>query len=463
MENYKVPITENNVGERIFPRDFTKKDLERFLYLFSGRNDLLAEEFLWDYYHQKTTYDVQKIPYDETRLLIHLYGKKSLMYYPIDFNLKTNVIIILIDYLNQHKYSRFSDESLYTGIKSHSKFWEIINKFYNAEINPAVELFNRYQLRLWIFLNYRIHFLKARKLTISLINFFYKNECNLSLKPIYLTDINHIHWKEIPIPLPLGIIPKSGGTRRLFINHKTLTFYQDQIEYLNNIKLLSKPDVISDLDNYISEYNSDKRLFKYREETKINALKNLREKCKIIDYLIAKSESGLYLTDDEKKILYYTISFLDVDKKILRDVLSKTPNFKEKSFLRQIENLYPRPISCPKIRELIPNIVNALDCSCIFNQEDLSLGRYPSPILHFNPLFVPTIEEKDTVKFSTPLELAKKFLSLLQEVDAIERKRMLLLDELVKSLKMHNKRRLKVDNIIIYLNDEDNDIRVEVI
>jgi len=456
MKKIAINIT-NSLNERIFPRDFSKDSLWSFFTLFSGRDILQSEE-------NPDENSLKPLIYDERNLILHFRGEKSLMYYPIDDELNTNVCVIICNFENN-----IIKDNLEEKLDIYSSFANFLDYFYEVNAAPLIELFNLNQIRLWFFLEKKIHFLKAKKITETTAMFFQRNYYKINFKPLLFTEKNYMDWKEMPIPLPLGIIPKTNCIRRLFIDHLTSKFYQDQLGVLDKIIPCSVNRINEIIQDkcYHNHYSRKKLNINKTQYNKTNTENNannkidclisdIREKCKVINFILTKTDRGINLNENEKKILYYTISFFDENKEFLRYTLSKCPDFKPKTFERQIENLYPRPMSCPKIRELIPSVVNALDCNCIFNQQDIEIGRYPSPLLYVNSLLVPTMDERFTSKYSSPKEIAKEYMFISQEIEALQGKKTIILEELRDSMQINNKKKIKLDNLSFILDDENN-------
>jgi hypothetical protein len=89
--------------------------------------------------------------------------------------------------------------------------------------------------------------------------------------------------------------------------------------------------------------------------------------------------------------------------------------------------LKSHPISCVKIRELIPETTATVACNCIF---DLRGGKYPSPLLHINPHLVPAADEF-SLSDDLPLrEIAQRYVKVkmhqLEVTKALERLESLL-------------------------------------
>ena len=52
--------------------------------------------------------------------------------------------------------------------------------------------------------------------------------------------------------------------------------------------------------------------------------------------------------------------------------------------VQQIDRTPPSPISCPRIRQRLPEVTSTVNCACVF---DLPEGGYPSPLLHLDSTF----------------------------------------------------------------------------
>lgn len=443
------------LGSRHFPRDFSEDDLARFSELFSGREKGFVD-YRIDHDLKQAVYDslstpssvytvYHDLPMSRDVVLSHLRGEMSIGYFPIREDL--SVSVILLSYhtkLSSNFTIDFQRELLLAGA------CQKVMILHDAGIPAVLEDFDRFVLRLWIFLKEPIHFLKARKLSKELMDAIGPSKSEVHLSPVLFTEPNGIDWVEKAIPLPLGKNPMDMS-RRFFVDPKSHHTYQDQIKFLwriqftdiNNIELF-----IKNRKDCLTVVNKNKN--KVRISLKIQ----LRNRCNVFNYLVSKAESGRNLTDEEKRVLFYTAGFFDNDGKALHEILMQCPDYKEKSVERQRANLYPRPISCVRIRELLPSLIASVNCNCIFNESHIKLGRYPSPLLYILPETVPSINQRYSAAYATTKEIAQHYISVMQDVLVKQEFLHRLKNELLLSMKASSKSSLSIANWIFRLDDD---------
>jgi hypothetical protein len=120
------------------------------------------------------------------------------------------------------------------------------------------------------------------------------------------------------------------------------------------------------------------------------------------------------LRREEKVILFYTVGLLDSTGDSLHQILEPAPDYNYRKIRRQLERLQKNPISCLRIRSMIPEITGSVGCACIF---DLRGGKYPSPLLHVMPQLVPVSEEME-IPDKLPLrEAARRYVYLRMRIE----------------------------------------------
>ena len=71
-------------------------------------------------------------------------------------------------------------------------------------------------------------------------------------------------------------------------------------------------------------------------------------------------------------------------RRLIHGIVGHCLDYSESITQQQIERTPPSPISCPKIRQRLPEVTSTVNCACVF---DLPEGGYPSPLLHIDPAF----------------------------------------------------------------------------
>jgi hypothetical protein len=114
-------------------------------------------------------------------------------------------------------------------------------------------------------------------------------------------------------------------------------------------------------------------------------------------------------------VVFFTLGFLEEGKKILHDVLESCPDYRPNKVNRTISKLRGNPISCPKIRELMPETTAYLPCNCSF---EVPKGGYPSPLLHINSQWI-TLKKQEETSPSSTLELMKRYDIICQKIEQL--------------------------------------------
>jgi hypothetical protein len=204
------------------------------------------------------------------------------------------------------------------------------------------------------------------------------------------------------------------------------------------------------------EFGGDFRPFADLDQQSLDLLLS---KCPVIKTIRDKASAGRILSRKEKVAVFYTIGFLDQDNSLLHRFLNPCPDYRYKAIARQAKNIHPRPISCLKLRYILPEITASVDCNCLFGPDQLSDGRYPSPLLHVNPMLVPTEDERLSIQRSTVKELGRHYLNISQEISALEERRDILAKELAEGLSRKSRPWTKVNSSILSL-ENDGNIRI---
>ncbi|MEW6375038.1 MAG: CRISPR-associated primase-polymerase type A1 [Thermodesulfobacteriota bacterium] len=186
-----------------------------------------------------------------------------------------------------------------------------------------------------------------------------------------------IGWEDHPVMLPFGV--NRGTGKRCFFIDEYGTPYEDQLLLINKIRTISR----NEIKDFLKGLDKVSRLISDRS---IHSLKRLEQRCPVLEEIIRKARSGRKLRNEEKLVVFFTLGFLKEGKKILHDVLENCPDYRPNKLNRMASKLRGNPISCPKIRELMPETTAYLPCNCSF---EIPKGGYPSPLLHADPGLVP--------------------------------------------------------------------------
>ena len=101
----------------------------------------------------------------------------------------------------------------------------------------------------------------------------------------------------------------------------------------------------------------------------------------------------------------------------MNELFQRCTNADPALFLKS--RLRGHPMSCPRIRERLPELTQTVDCSCTF---DLTSNLYPTPLLHLQSLAgpAPLGLTLDSTRFQT---LLSDYLRLRQQLREMEQLR----------------------------------------
>ncbi|MBW1669751.1 MAG: hypothetical protein JRJ66_17265 [Deltaproteobacteria bacterium] len=228
------------------------------------------------------------------------------------------------------------------------------------------------------------------------------------VEPLLPTRPVGIGWVERCIPLPLGI--EGTSLERCFFIDQKGEAYGDQLKFLKKVRRFDVKSAIRNL----RSLGQVPGVLKTRSESFPPLVERLRRDCKVVDYLVQKALSGHMMRREEKVALFYTIGLLHGGGNTIHRILESTPDYNYRKTERQLERLQRNPVSCGKIRSMIPEITVSVDCSCHF---DLRGGKYPSPLLHVMPQMVPASGEFDVPDRLQLEEAAKRYVQLRSHVE----------------------------------------------
>lgn len=442
--------SDKEAGPRRFPRDLDRKTLELFLQLFKGREVGYAEEVM-----NPETGAVEVVhkeaPMGRDDVREHLLGQRSLAWYPLrtDLTVSTITFIYSLKTTSLKNAPRHKTESEVLW----SSAWEGFRYLRARGLPVVLEGCPGPSARIWLFLEGSCHFLMARRLAKALLQELPFPRSGVALGPILPTEPRGVEWEEQAHPLPIGV-DRQSGKRRWFLDEETREPAPDQLDFLHRIVCI-RPKRLRQIVQKI-EVGGD---FGPPADLAWQSLEVLLSRCPVIKTIKDKADAGRILNHEEKVALFYTAGFLDNEHILLHRILEPCPDYRYKAVARQAKNIHPRPISCLKLRSMVPEITASVDCNCLFGPDQLSDGRYPSPLLHVNAMLVPTEDERLSIRQSTVKELGQHYLNISQEISALEERRDILAKELAEGLSRKSRPWIKVDGRILSL-EGDGSIRI---
>jgi len=432
---------------RIFERIPSQDDLQWLLLLLGGLKSAFAEEVYNAQTAQLTLFHHDS-PLTPELLQQSLQGHRSLWFYPIDENMQA-CILLLRYYIkpSQATLDAYMQTTLLQSAIHH------VNILLHHNIVSYLVQNDKISLYLYIFLAASAHFLMLREIAIRLVNTLPLPKSGIAITPFLYTEPRGLHWQESAVPIPLTQ-NSIDGTYRFFLCTQRQVVHEDQIAHLRRIKRQE----LAVIREFIGKGPWARADFSPKRMKTGDDISRLQDACGVIRHLTTKAQHGRRLTEEERRVLYYTIGFLSHEA--MHHILSLCPDYKPKTVDRQLANLYVRPISCPRIRELLPGLTSAMDCHCVFDPRHLQLGRYPSPLLHVQPELVPSMDKRYSAAYATSKEIGQRYLTVLQELQAVAEELNVLKRELIVSLKACSRPFVRVGDIEFSLN-EDGDLKIK--
>ncbi len=402
--------TSRDSSPQTIPLQVTQEDVSLLLDLFNGRELGYAEYHLVSTGNEGYVYCNNALGFGE--VADHLRGEKTMGVYLLrgDQTLRCCGIHIQIPW-----------NKLASGIKDAGSLSILEDKVrtYARDLrSKAKELgFSSYcedsadrGRRIWFFFEDFIPYEMAERLLNSLIDRVSLPGLGLSLQLLLGFKLSGIGKTDEPAMLPLGIRRRTGK-RSLFIDEAGNP-YDDQLLFLRKIRRITRLD----LQRFFKGPDRERRRI---EVSSSDLFTKLQKRCSIVEAIVLKAASGRSLRTEEKMVLYFTVGFLPESTRILHDILEPCPDYRPNRVNRMMSRLCRNPISCPKIRQLVPEMTAYLSCKCSF---DLRSGLYPTPLLHIDPALV-NIEPRTASAAGSLEEIEKRYASILRKIDQLTREK----------------------------------------
>ncbi|MEJ5329097.1 MAG: hypothetical protein WHT07_02970, partial [Desulfobaccales bacterium] len=158
-------------------------------------------------------------------------------------------------------------------------------------------------------------------------------------------------------------------------------------------------------------------------------VQHLLSRCPALREVVARLSRTGTVSRDETQVLIHTLGHLDHGPQAVNELFQRCTNADPALFLKS--RLKGHPMSCPKIRHRLPELTQAVDCSCTF---DLTSNLYPTPLLHLQSLGHPTPLglTLDSTRFQT---LLSDYLKLRQQLREMEQLRQRYEEQLAQVFK----------------------------
>ncbi len=414
---------------RYFPPNLGSRELEPFGVLFRG-GPLHAELQLTSY--GKAVPIIKEGPLSLEKISHHLLGRIYLLYFPLTEENRLYGAYMSIAFPEQ-EVDRNRRNRGFLSLKAEAVKREALSLWHRIQgwgLEGALERFTPFHYRLWFFFSEPIYFLWVRRFFETL-----KERLPFPGEGIlYSYEIGTrgegVGWREQGFELPLGIHPATLE-RSLFVDSEGVP-YPEQLSFLKRICPISF--------EMVREFCRKSAPVSLPKDESRELLK-LRRSCPVLDFVICRAEAGKHLSREEKLAVMLSVGFLKNGRRLVHRILSGTPDYSYARLERMFKGVPKNPISCAKLELWFRDFVLDRPCGCVFGEA--LKERYPSPLLHIDPELVPTRKERFTTGYSDPVELARVYLRLRENLTHLE-------DELREYLRQ-NPRKLRAGDYLIFL------------
>lgn len=177
--------------------------------------------------------------------------------------------------------------------------------------------------------------------------------------------------------------------------------------------------------------------------------------CAVLKALAEKARVTHHLAHEERMVLKCVLAHMgEPGQKLIHALVGHCLDYAPQVTQQQIERTPPHPISCPKIRQRLPEITSGVNCACQFALPD---GGYPSPLLHLDGEFTRGRSQaagKNGVLVERYVQLRREVQKLRQELLSVE-------DDLHYALQLRGGDSLKANGWVLR-RDEQNRLLVEM-
>lgn len=412
---------------RRFPVSVSRRDIETFLRLFSGKEVGYAIQRA-QVPDGAIVFDFHPEPLSSDAVLSHLRGDITLAAYPLRSDNTARYAAVSVRARGSLARANRKNPSFAAMLAEKARAYLLLLADYAARAGiPAYpEDCGGVCLRLWFFFDAFFHFLKIRKFVMEFLEHAPVPDGWLLVEPVLATKPTGLGWEENPVLLPLGV--HRATLRRCFFLDSEGEPEAEQLKHLHRIRAVGPPAGLPEA----CGFGLPSRRISARVEgmavgppaglpdhaavkstggpaiSSPQAMKIYRG-CAVIAEIVERALRGRNLRHEEKLALFYSFGMVEDGAAAIHEILDSCPDYDSEKVSRQAARLRPNPISCLKIRKLLPEIASSVQCSCAF---DTRGGKYPSPVMHVNPHLVPTALEM-TFPSDLPLKrVAERYICL---------------------------------------------------
>ncbi len=444
LEEPEIPSTTSFPPETLLPKPH---HLVSFQTLFGGREGVYARQ--WVSPTGESGYTPVQEALTPRVIESHLLGNLTIGIYPIRLDNTVNFVAFDFDMSNFAVKKTISNKRLWDAVmgKVHQAACRLLDVCASLEIPAYLEDSGFKGRHVWLFLDAPVPAGVARKFGDCLVQ---------TLLPLPADVTVEVFPKQGSVPrgglgnlikLPLGI-HKRTGRKALFIR-PDLVPWEDQLEFLLSVSKVPRRALFSYIQKQPAvrsstvqtqeqehppwdsqEEGSEKRteakareaLTLYQDSYDFDRdpqLQALIARCPTIHAVISKLNRESSLTKDETLVLIHTLGHLDHGPDAVNTLFQRIANADATLFLKS--RLRGNPMSCPKIRHRLPDIVRTVECRCVF---DPGINLYPNPLIHVRNMTASSPETAaglsvDSLQFQNLLQEYLKLKKQLREMAVV--------------------------------------------
>ena len=346
--------------------------IERFMALFSGREDAFARQWA-DRSNDRQGYVPVRRPMEPADVSDHLEGRRTYGIYLLDTSSHASVAVIDADLKAEFRKAGLSKDQARQVKQEQAYLRRRITEASrgHASIDPLIEYSGGKGFHFWFFFETRIPAVRAREFAHSVIGDIGRDLSFFSLEAFPKQGRLSGKGYGNLVKLPLGIHRTTG--KRSFFPACTDRGVDAQLLFLKKVKQAG----VDDLERARKQSAAEKvRVHPSYQQwaEQYPELHQLETRCPPLGRIIAACRERQTLTAREEKIVYQTIGFLNRRKTLLHYLLGFDPDYNPHQVDYQISRLRGTPLGCRRIHSLLEHAGDY----CRFEKAD----GYSHPLYH---------------------------------------------------------------------------------
>ena len=363
-------------------RKVTDEEIEKFMNLFAGREDIYATI---DYIDGRKQVEDQLKPLTKDVIKQHLMGEHIVATYIQRQNATVKALVIDLDVSRKVMIENGENpKNLNRYLRKAAEAATVIGEwFHRRNLEVRYEFSGGRGYHVWLFFEgwipvYLINMLQdvLQKELTDII------DSNITVE--FFPNKTRLRPGKNGQRLKLPMAVNTAAGVRSFLLDSNFTECANLAQWLDSVPKYSVNTIKKVLavrserqdDSMKKAVDSDLSIF---GELQPNISEILR-KCTLMRYLCRKAYETGYLTHFERQSILYVFGHVGADgQSFVHQVMSYTVNYKYNVTDKFIRKLPEKPISCGKLREQYKHITAEIGCSCVFKRNQ---NCYPSPVLH---------------------------------------------------------------------------------